>query len=353
MMSAQRFLLFLSAVMLLWPSFGSAQSAPPGFANNEDIPWFREHPDRDKYLLILTGAAATPDVRERFRQWSVALYDIFVQEYGYEDDHVYLLLDDGENVDQAGARVDASSRLDDMYASFEALQARMNDGDQLSIVLIGHGSSRFGEAKFNNVGPDITGEEFAAILDGFQDNDLVIFNTTSASFEFARALSAEGRIVVSATRSGAERYDPVFTRFLIEGLQGRTADLDRNGRLSVLELFDYTRRNVASWYENQDRLATEHAVLDDRGDGQFLREFGPMQASGLLAEIAYLDVPAEEERDASPEARALRADMQELERAVILLRARKDNYLEHDYWTRLEALLVELARTTRRYHALP
>ena len=343
---------FLLLLPMLLGSGAAQGQMLPGVDDNESMPWFREHPDRGKYLLILTGAAATPQVRERFRDWSVALHDSFIQEYGYDRDRVFLLLDDGENIGQAGDRVHGSSRLEDMYGTLEMLQGRMQPGDQLTLVMIGHGSSRFGEAKFNNTGPDVTGPELAEILDGFAEQDLVIFNTTSAGFEFAQALSAEGRVVVSATRSAAERYDPVFTRFLIEGLQGKSADLDRNGRVSVLELFNYARRNVADWYDDQGRLSTETAVLDDTGDGQFVREPDPMQSNGLLAEIAYLDVLQADDRDLGPEARDLRAQMQDLERSIILLRGQRDNYLENDYWNRLESLLVELARTTRRYDEL-
>jgi hypothetical protein len=45
--------------------------------------------------------------------------------------------------------------------------------------------------------------------------------------------------------------------------------------------------------------------------------------------------------------------MQDLERAVFLLRGQKANYLEEDYWTRMETLLIDLARKTGRYNELP
>jgi len=328
------------------------QTSPIG-VGNEDMPWFREHPDKQKYAVILTGAAATPDVRTRFRQWSVSLYDVLVDQYGYGADNVVLLLDDGEYIGDAGERVTAGTSLDEIYDAFDELAKIVEDGDQLTVYLIGHGSASFGEAKFNNVGPDITGPEFARVLDVFSAQDVVVFNTTSASFDFSRALSAPGRIIVSATRSRAERYDPVFARYMIQGLQDHQADLDRNGRVSVIELFNYASRNVALWYDNEGRLATEHAMMDDTGNGMFSREPGPRESDGLLAEVAYIDTVQADDGKSSPEAVAVRSDMQELERAVILLRGQKDNYLETDYWNRLESLLIDLARATRRYNELP
>jgi hypothetical protein len=219
--------------------------------------------------------------------------------------------------------------------------------------MMGHGSGTFGDAKFNNVGPDMAGADLAAMLEGFTEQDIVVINTTSASFEFSRELSALGRVVVSATRSPSERYDPVFAGYMIAGLQDHTADLDRNGRVSILEIFNYASGRVAGWYDDQGRLATENAVLDDTGDGLFSREPGATQTDGLLAEIAYIDVIVPVAEKTSPQAQALRTDMQALEREIFILRNQKQNYLEDDYWRRLEALLIDLATRTRTYNALP
>lgn len=319
----------------------------------EDTPWFRQTEDSNKYAVIITGAAASDTIRGRFRSWSVDLYDALVADYGYGQDHVTLLLDDGENVGNAQPKVTGSSTIVDVETTLGQLHSRVSDGDQLTIFVIGHGSGTFGDAKFNNVGPDMTGRDLGDMLLPFQDQDIVVFNTTSASFEFSRELSALGRVIVSATRSPAERYDPVFAGFLIEGLRGHRADLDRNGRISVLEAFNYASGRVAEWYAEQGRLATEHAVLDDSGDGLFSREPGAMQADGMLAEIAYLDVIGLVDEKTSPAAPQIKAEMQVLERDIFLLRSQKQNYLEDDYWNRLEALLIDLAVRTRRYNELP
>jgi len=327
--------------------------AAPAGDGGETTPWFRQTSDHAKHSLIITGAAASPEIRQRLRRWSQDLYGTLLDDYGYQQEHIKLLLDDGENVGQLAGRVTGSSRVEDVQSVISDLHQQAGDGDQVTVFLMGHGSATFGDAKFNNVGPDMTGSEFANMLQVFEAQDLVIINMASASFEFSRELSALGRVVVSATRSPAERYDPVFGGYLIEALQSQQADLDRNGMVSVLEAFNFASARVAEWYREQGRLATEHAVLDDNGDGMFSREPGPTQADGLLAEIAYLDVVRADEQKTSPEARAVRSEMQTLEREIFILRNQKDNYLEHDYWQQLETLLVELALATRRYHAMP
>ena len=136
-------------------------------------------------------------------------------------------------------------------------------------------------------------------------------------------------------------------------LAGRNGDRDKNGRVSMLEAFAYANIGVAGWYEEQGRLATEHAVLDDSGDGLFSLEPSPQIADGGLAEIAYLDVPSASEQKRSPEAQQLLVEIQDLERSIFILRGEKANYLEDDYWRQLENLLIELARKTGTYDELP
>lgn len=334
-------------VLTWWPAF--VLHAQPG--DDESTPWFQQNADTDKYAVILTGAAASEEIAGRFRRWTRDLHDTLRDDYGYASDNIRVLFDAGQALD--GLTVSASSRVDDIAEVLSSLQGVVDAGDQVTLFMIGHGSGTFGDAKFNNIGPDMTGADLAEMLEGFTEQDMVVINTTSASFEFSRELSALGRVVVSATRSPSERYDPIFPGYMIAGLQDHTADLDRNGRVSILEIFNYASGRVAGWYDEQGRLATENAVLDDTGDGLFSREPGATQEDGLLAEIAYVDVIVPEAEKTSPQARALRADMQALEREIFILRNQKQNYLEDDYWRRLEALLIDLATRTRTYNALP
>ena len=314
---------------------------------------FLQTPDTEKYALIITGAAASPEIRQRFRDWTSQLDEVLQRDYDYRADNIRILLDDGDNVGNLVARVNGPATADAIAENLDNWQSGMAAGDLLSVFMIGHGAATFGEAKFNNVGPDMTGSELAEWLLPYQDQDIVLFNMTNAGFEFARALSAPGRIIISATRSSAERFDPIFPRYLLSGLAGRQADLDRNQQVSVLELFRYASTQVASWYEEQGRLPTEHAVLDDTGDGLFSLSPGIEESDGLLAEVAYLNILAPDEDKQSPQAPAMLAEMQTLERQVILLRNQKTNYLEAEYWRQMEDLLIELARTTEAYHDLP
>ena len=305
-------------------------------------------------MVILSGATANRETEARFRQWSLSLHDTLARDYGYTEDTITLLLNKGsENigVDDGATnfRIDGPCRLEEIEKHFAELRTRVKDGDQITIFLIGHGSGDNEESKFNIVGPDITGSAFAEILRGFSQQDIAIVNTTSASYGFSAALAAEGRVVISSTRSNAEKYDPIFPRYFIEALDHRAGDRDKNNRVSLLEAFNYATVNVKLWYEEQGRLAAEHATLDDDGDGMFTVAPGSGQGDGALAEIAFVDILSTGEEKTSAQALVFKARMQELERLVFILRGQKTDYLEAHYWQAMEELLVKLAKVTGRY----
>jgi len=336
-------------VTFLFPLSVFAQG---GNTDSEDI-YFLNELDANKYALIITGAAASEEIATRFWQWSLALHSTLERDYGYNNESIVLLHNDGNALGNKSQRIDGSSRREDIEKAFFQLGQELKPGDQLTVFLIGHGSSLSDEPKFNIVGPDITGAQFSELLGAFSEQNIVVINTASASYEFSAALSARGRVIVSATRSRAERFDPVFAGYLIEALSDRAGDRDKNGRVSVLEAFIFASQSSLGWYRDQGRLPTERAVLDDNGDATFAMEPDAGTGDGALAEIAYFDLPSIGETKRSAEAQALRSQMLGLERSIFLLRGDKANYLESDYWSRLETLLIELARKTGDYNELP
>lgn len=314
--------------------------------------YFVDKPDSAKYVLIMAGPTVGAENKATFRQWAFSLHDVLTRDYGYSAESIVLLHDQGSEEGDAGAnaRVDGATDLAGITEAIETLKSKVKQGDQLTLFLIGHGSGAEDESKFNIVGPDITGTQFAAMLDGFSEQDIVIVNTTSASYGFSASLSSEGRVVISSTRSPSEKFDPVFSRYFIEALDQRNGDRDKNNRVSMLEAFNYAKTSVEQWYEEQGRLASEHAGLDDNGDSLFSLNPTVADIDGRLAEIAYIDSLVDDSEGLSPQQLELKAQMQDLERSVFILRGRKADFLEADYWREMEKLLVELAKTTGQFN---
>ncbi len=308
-----------------------------------------------KYAVIFGGAAVDETYHAKFRQWTLKLQEILVRDYRYPPDHVTLLLDRG---DSETPPIAEPCRPETILATMERLQKKVQAGDQITIFFVGHGTSDDQDAKFVIPGPDITGTKFAEILEGFSAQDLAVVNTTSSSYPFCSALSAPGRVIVCATRSAAERYDTIFPLFLLAALENHAADRDKNGRVSLFEIFLFVKQKVNSWYTEQDRLASEHPTLDDNGDGRLRSDPDPTRDDGRLAQIADVDslatlLPeAVAEGPAFETLRKLAAQVRALERSIILLKHQKTVMPEADYWQQLEPLLIDLARSSRRMRNL-
>ena len=337
-------------LLLLLSSFASAQNIADKVPFQQENDFFLDSPDSAKYAVILAGPTVGDENKSTFRQWAFSLHDILARDYGYSSESISLLFDRGEIDGSGGERIDGACDLQGIQQQFDNLKSIVKTGDQITVFLIGHGSGAEDEAKFNIVGPDITGFQFAEILDGFDQQDLVVVNTTSASYGFSTSLSSEGRVVISSTRSATEKYDPVFSRYFIEALDNRNGDRDKNTRVSMLEAFNYAKSNVEEFYEEQGRLASEHAGLDDNGDALFSLNPTIEEVDGRLAEIAYIDTLVDTTEGLPETARILKGRMQELERSVFILRGRKADFLEADYWQQMEVLLVELARATGQFN---
>lgn len=325
-------------------------SAAQDSLSDSSMNYFVDSPDSTKYAVIMVGPTVGETNQSTFRQWAFSLHDILARDYGYSSDSITLLYNRGAIESPGFERVDGATDKAGIENAFSDLANKVGTGDQLSVFLIGHGSGAEEEAKFNIVGPDITGTEFALILDDFDEQDIVIVNTTSASYGFSASLSSEGRVVISSTRSPSEKFDPVFSRYFIEALDGRNGDRDKNNRVSMLEAFNYAKSSVDLWYEEQGRLASEHAGLDDNGDSLFALNPTEADADGRLAEIAYIDSLVDDSENLSASAQALKSQMQDLERSIFILRGRKADFLEADYWQQMEVLLLDLARTTGRFN---
>ena len=58
--------------------------------------------------------------------------------------------------------------------------------------------------------------------------------------------------------------------------------------VSMLEAFEYAKANVELWYEEQGRLASEHAGLDDNGDALFSLDPAAISPMGALPKSPIL-----------------------------------------------------------------
>jgi hypothetical protein len=280
------------------------------------------------YYVTVAGLGGEPDYEQRFTANAKDLDKLF-KESG-SSAHVYTLT--GTQATRAQLTQTLTSIAHDAKPE-----------DDLVLMLIGHGSFDGTDYKFNLVGPDITAAELAELCDRIPAKRQLIVNATSASGGSVAALEKPGRGVIAATKNGTEKNATVFARYWVEALQDPTADIDKSDSISAMEAFEFAQRKTAAFYESQKRLATEHAVFEDTGKNEPVRE--PSKSEGvLLANFTVLRIGAAQKQANNPAKQALLAKKEDLEQQIDALKYQKAAMDPADYKQQLTAALVQLAQ---------
>lgn len=303
----------------------------------------------DSHLLIVSGIGGQPQYSDAFHRWGTALYDAATERLGLPASNVTYLAEQAER----DPRIQARSTKDNLEQALTDIGTRAGPADRVFVVLIGHGSTNNDEPRFNLPGPDIAAVELAEhFRTKFPTQLVVLANTSSASGDFLSILSGPGRVIVTATKTGFERNETVFGEFFVEAFAGDGADVDKDERVSLLEAFNYARIETARSYEDDERLLTEHAMLDDNGDGEGSTEPDPQQegGDGALARTLFLDrvgVMVAGHTAGDSVLAVLYNEKRSLEERIATLTNLKGQMEEAAYEAELEELLVELALKNR------
>jgi len=287
----------------------------------------------ERYAVLISGVSGEEKYAAQQQKWRAELAAFLTTGFAFSDANVVNL----DELSGGSSRATAAN----VRRLFGDLRRRLTRDDMLMVVLIGHGTYDGTDAKFNLVGPDLNAADWKALLDGLPGR-LVVVNTTASSFPFLEELSRDGRVVITATDSAAQRFATVFPEYFTRALADRSSDLDKNGRVSVWEAFTAASAGVKRHYEQRGSLSTERPVLDDNGDGQG-READTPGEDGAVARTIYLD-PDPGTATGDAELAALERQRLALEQQLEALKVRRTSMSEAEYQAELEKILVELAK---------
>jgi len=280
------------------------------------------------YYVIVAGLGGEPDYDQRFTSAAKDMDRIF--KTGGSTSHVSTL---------SGTQASAAQ----LKAILNTVAGEAGADDDFALILIGHGSFDGVEYKFNLVGPDLTAAEIAAMCDRIASRRQLIVDATSASGGAMQRLERPGRAVISATKSGTEKNATVFVRYWVEAFQDPSADTDKSDSISAMEAFIYATRKTAAFYDAEKRLATEHAVFNDAGHGEPVREAGNGQGV-LLSNFTLLRLGTSQQAANDPARRVLVQKKEDLEQRIDSLKYQKAAMDAADYKKQLTDALVELAK---------
>lgn len=267
------------------------------------------------YILTVSGLGGEPDYEQRFTMLASDTDKIL--RTGGQTDRV---VDTLKGADATRAK---------MEAALNKIASEAKPQDAFVLMMIGHGTFDGADYKFNLPGPDISGQELAALLNKIPAGRQLVVDMTSCSGGATSVLKKDNRVVITATKSGMEKNATVFARYWVEALRDPAADVDKNETISALEAFQYADKKTSQFYSEQKRLATEHPQIDDQ---QRAASF-PLLKFGSAAAVA-----------ADPAKRELIAKKEEIENRIDALKYQKSLMNPDDYKKQLTTLLIELAK---------
>lgn len=290
-----------------------------------------------RFALLVEGAPGDQPHAELQRRLLTSLETRFRDEYKLDKDHLVVLASAPEAGEGKATAIDVKAALGRMTSQVRPL-------DTLFVLLLGHGSWDGTDAKFNLVGPDLTANEWAALL-APTTGKIVFVNTTPSSSPFMKALAGDKRVIITATDQPAQKFDTVFADAFVQALGAPTADLDKDNRISMWEAFAYASRVVRLSYEQKQLMQPEHAALDDDGDGTGRQATGEGK-DGTLASLTFMDAVVAS-RPADPELQQMVQKQEQLVMQLDALKKKKPQMKVEEYQTAWEALIVELATVSR------
>ena len=277
------------------------------------------------HLLVVTGVPGDEEHAKQFEKWATAFVDAAKKKDAVPEANITVL-------------ADRAATKEGVEGAFAKLGSRVKPTDAVVVLLIGHGSFNGTQAAFNLPGPDLTAPDWARLLGRLPSQRVAFIDTSSASGAFLPAVAAPGRVVITATKTGGERNETVFPEFFVAAFADPAADRDRNGHVSLAEAFEYAKAKVVQYFQQKGLLLTEHATLDDGGEGRLASALflGTGRAEGTLA----VDL-------SDPEMKKLGDEKDAIDQQIAALRLKKNTIDEAQYEAQLERLLTELALKTK------
>ena len=287
------------------PAAGAAVAQTPG-----------ADPAQIRRALIVCGLPGDAEHRQLFAETIETLHAALTSRHGFTAERIATLFS-GETTDMDGPALKSNRGPATREALAEAaasLEKEVGPDDALWVFVFGHAHFDGRASWLNLPGPDVNQTEFGKLFTGIRCREQAFFVTSPASGYFVKPLSAPGRVVIVATEADLEVNETLFPHKLVKLLAEPPAlaefDIDGDGRATLVDAYLVAARDVAQEYASGELLATEHALIDDNGDGRatelqrdyLTEELGgrlrpgrdkpaPQAGDGALARQIHLPVP--------------------------------------------------------------
>jgi hypothetical protein len=222
-----------------------------------------------RHVLILCGHPGDGEHQKSFTETIQALGTGLTKTLGIPEERQHVVF--GAEQPKDLPRATGPATREAVAAAVAEVRKQLKPDDGLWVICLGHCHHDGRHAWWNLPGPDLSAAKFGKLFADVTCREQVFVMTTSLSGYFVRPLARRGRVVIAATEADAETnettFPAVFAQVLGAGLNAAEHDVDKDGQLTAFDLYVAVAKEVATAYAGAEQLATEHAQLDDDGDG--------------------------------------------------------------------------------------
>jgi hypothetical protein len=232
-------------------------------------------------VVIISGGVKPSMNYERYWNDCSLIYQILRNKYGIPKNNIFVAMSDGTNtavdmLKENGTYVSSPLDLDydgvadieyaasykNLRSIFSSLYSGMNKGDHLFVYVTDHGSQKSGGHAAINLwdGDELTDTQFASWLSNYTKKGINVNVVLGQCYSgaFVNALSTSGCVVSSACSSSEVSsasplvpYDEYLYRWSLAVNEANpsdsgaaiNSDTDNNGRVTMLEAYNYAKKN--------------------------------------------------------------------------------------------------------------
>ena len=227
-----------------------------------------------KRALIICGLPGNEEYKEIFTESVTKIRAALTDRFGFKSENVRVQL--GTHEEQPEPKGSASGRATrkEIFAEAKTLVEKTSANDLAWVFVISHAYFD-GKSVFLNVpDTDISHVEFAESFKGLGGKNTAFFICAPVSGYFIKGLSKPGRVVITSSERDYETNGSIFQTHLANALTEISSDpkfdFDNNGKVSLVDLYIKTTRDLVNAYITNDPplYPTEHPNFDDNGDGK-------------------------------------------------------------------------------------
>ena len=215
------------------------------------------------HALIVTGINKDAKDRQAKDKALVDLSSFLLNNASIRRDRLVLLA----NSRSLTASASDVSTAENLRKRLDAFAVAVNPADRFIFYYVGLANVVGEQLRLNLPGADISEEQLAGWLKSIKASSILVVLDCPGAGLAVKALAGEGRIVIAGCTAD-QPYSTRFSAYFVPALGDNDSDTDKDGKISLLEAFTYTSKQLDSFYRGMGLLRTETPLLEDNGDGE-------------------------------------------------------------------------------------